>query len=563
LRREIDEAVNSGASVADFVRAVKSVDREAFRDVVVPHLRRAPGAIFLAWAPRVRARQRQRFEAAGRRDWGRAFGIFDTGDGRRRAEGRVDYFPVYYRETLDGEDDACFVGWDLGVDPASREAIDRARDTGQPAMTAMVKLDSDANAVLVYWPIYEKAAPRSTVAERRKHLRGVIAVIFEIDRLMGYALGPTPQEQIDVSLVDDTEAGMRRQLYARYRSHRFAEVRAPGGEGWMERLTPKAEATMTLDVGGRRWGVTFTPAAGYHGARSGVAVWLHLALGLLATTLVGGYLLLLIRRTDRVEQLVAFRTHALRNARDRLVSEVAERARAEEVARRLSQEALSVQEEMRRRLSRELHDEAGQSLTGLALHLRLLESDVPDEHPTLRQRLREAEVLASATAERMRALARDLRPPGLDTLGLNASLRGLCHTTSRRTGVPVGYSGTDAASVPDTVAVCLYRVLQEALTNAVKHARAAAITVVLQEDVESVTLSVADDGQGFDAEGVVSAGARTGGIGLVGMQERLENLGGWMRITSRQGEGTCLIAQVPVVRSDSCPGPISPAGATA
>lgn len=563
LRHELDEAVNSGASVADLFHALNSVGREVFRDFVVPHLRRAPGAIFLAWVPRVRAPARGRFETVGQSEWGSGFSIRDVAGGERKADPRAEYFPVYYRETLDRTDDLCFVGWDLGAVPASLEAIHRARDTGQPAMTARVKLATDANGVLVYWPIYEKNAARGTVAERREHLRGVIAVIFEIDRLMEYALGPTPPRDIDVSLADETEPGAGRLLYVRSHSGDAPDIRRRDSESAAEREPPLTSATMTLEVWGRRWAVTFMPTADYIGARTGMEMWLHLLLGLLVMALVGGYLLLLVRRTDQVERLVASRTHELRKAHDRLLSEVAERTHAEAAARRLSREALSIQEEERRRLSRELHDEAGQSLTGLGLHLSLLCADVPQAHAPLRQRLREAAVLANGTAERMRLLARGLRPPGLDTLGLNASLRGLCHEVRRQTGVPVEYTGTEAVVLPDAVAICLYRILQEALTNAVKHARATRIEVVLQEDAEAVTLTVTDDGCGFDAATVSSASQAAGGIGLVGMRERLENLGGCLQIDSRRGQGTCVIAQVPVAGEASSAKPTSMAGVPA
>ena len=563
LRREIDEAVTSGASVADFFNTMGSVSRSAFRDFVVPHLKRAPGAVFLAWAPRVRTRDRDQFETIGRKEWGPEFGIFDTEGRERRAEGRAEYFPVYYRETLDSNDDGCFVGWDLGMVPASLEALERARDTGQPTMTAKLKLATDANGVLVYWPIYEKDAARRTVEERRAHLRGYIAIIFEINRMMEFVLAQTPAKDIHVSVSDESEPVDQRLLYAGSSTGHATGVPWVGGQADGEGAPSALQSTMTLDVGGRHWAVTFAPAAGYVSARFGTDMWLHFVLGLLVTALVGGYLLLLVKRTDQVEQLVGSCTQELRRAHDRLLGEVAVRTRAEAVARRLSQEAQSIQEEERRRLSRELHDEAGQSLTGLALHLRLLGADVPEAHASLRQRLREAEALANTTAERMRLLARGLRPPGLDTLGLNASLRGLCHETRRQTGVPVEYTGTEAISVPDAIAICLYRVLQEALTNAVKHAHATQIEVVLQEDAEAVALSVMDNGRGFNTGSLQSTPQAAGGIGLVGMSERLENLGGRLQINSRRGQGTCLIAQVPVMGEASLARPASVVGAPA
>lgn len=556
LRHETEEAVIRGATVADFFHTVGSVDRHQFRYFVAPHLKRAPGVVSIVWAPRILARDRDRFEAMGRREWGPGFAIFDTVGRDQPAGRRPEHFPVYYRETLTGLDNVRFLGWDLAATPVRVEALERARDTGQPAMTAKVKLNTGAGGVIVYWPIYEKDATRRSVEERRAHLRGYIAMVFEINRLMEYALGPTPPTDINVSLSDDGAPADLRLLYARSGALQTTPVR------WLDRLSvgkktrSMVRSTMALEVGGRWWSVTCTPTANYFGVHIGPDMWRDLLLGPLITAFIGGYLLLLMRRTDQVEQLVASRTQEVQRAHDRLLAEVVERTRAETVARRLSQQVLSVQEEERRRLSRELHDEAGESLTGLVLSLELLATDVPDEHLSLRQRLHEAATLANETAERVRLLARGLRPPGLDTLGLNASLRGLCHEAQRRTGVPVEYTGTEVMPLADTITICLYRVLQEALTNVAKHAQASRIEVQLQEDAETVALSVTDDGRGFDT-GDSPTQDPIEGIGLVGMKERLELLGGRLEIVSRPGQGTCLMAQVPVMGEESLAGALS------
>jgi signal transduction histidine kinase len=297
--------------------------------------------------------------------------------------------------------------------------------------------------------------------------------------------------------------------------------------------------------------MTLTPTAAYVGGRMSSDIWEHLLLGLVVTGFVGGYLFLLMRRTDAVERQVAFRTQELQHAHDQLLAEVTERTRAEAVARQLTQQVLSVQEEERRRLSRELHDEAGQSLTGLVLNLQLLHAEVPEDQGSLRQRLRDAGALARGTAERIRLIARGLRPPVLDTLGLNASLRGLCHEVARRTGLSIEYTGTDVPPLPDTVTICLYRVLQEALTNVAKHARARQVRVGLRDDAESVSLWVEDDGVGFDTQASMSPRDPSRGIGLLGMQERLEQLGGQLEIASRPRRGTRLLAEVPVMEVES------------
>lgn len=223
--------------------------------------------------------------------------------------------------------------------------------------------------------------------------------------------------------------------------------------------------------------------------------------------------------------------------------------RSERRLRELGRQLVSAQEEERARVSRELHDEAGQSLTALKIHLELLHGELPAGASGLGARLREAVALVEATVDRVRALAQDLRPPALDTLGLNRTLEGFCRTFSHRTHLPVEYAGVELPSLRDVAQVCLYRFLQEALTNAAKHARASRVRVRLEALAGAVRLAVQDDGVGFDAARALG-GVEGGGLGLVGMRERLELLDGRLEICSAPGAGTAIAAVVPTDAPD-------------
>jgi signal transduction histidine kinase len=270
------------------------------------------------------------------------------------------------------------------------------------------------------------------------------------------------------------------------------------------------------------------------------------------------------RYREQLEQRVAERTADLVKANRQLQQEIAEREQVEaqriamlqvlekemivriEVEQRLerlAQQAVSAQEEERRRVSRELHDEAGQALTALKISLELARSDLPDGSDLLYQRVGEAIALTDATIEQIRLLAQGLRPPALDTVGLNAAQESFCRDFAQRTQLSVDYVGVELRSLPDAVGISLYRFLQEALTNVAKHADARHIRVELRQDAEAISLLVEDDGRGFDPEAVLHL--QPAGIGLLGMQERLKLLGGWLEITSRPGQGACLIAYVP------------------
>lgn len=239
------------------------------------------------------------------------------------------------------------------------------------------------------------------------------------------------------------------------------------------------------------------------------------------------------KHRDHLEELVAERTAELVGANERL--------------RRLAQQVISAQEEERQRLSRELHDEAGQALTALKIGQELIQADLPAESGSLYQRLAEAIALTDTTMEQMRLLAQDLRPPALDAVGLGPALEGFCRDFARRTQLSIDYLGAELPVLPEAINISLYRFLQEALTNVAKHARADQVRVALSYDAATVRLSVEDDGQGFDKQAVLSAsGQPTGvGLGLLGTQERLDLLGGWLEVESHLGQGTRLTAHIP------------------
>ncbi|MGW8318891.1 MAG: ATP-binding protein [Candidatus Promineifilaceae bacterium] len=285
-----------------------------------------------------------------------------------------------------------------------------------------------------------------------------------------------------------------------------------------------------------------------------------LAVPLLAEGDVEGVVCLFNTAPFNREQVAFFETLggtigiALYNAR--LFAEI--RASREHL-RWLARQVFSAQERERLRVSRELHDEAGQALTGLKFYLEMILADLNNqaqgandeagafelELDSLRQQLRAAIDLCESTMGQIRLLAHDLRPVALESMGLNTTLRGYCRDFTRRSQLPVDYTGEEVTELPDAVGICLYRFLQEALTNAAKHANASRVKVTLHGDAQTVSLSVEDDGQGFDARSIFGNIDRGEGIGLAGMRERLEAVGGQLVIQSKAGSGSRLIGWVP------------------
>lgn len=234
--------------------------------------------------------------------------------------------------------------------------------------------------------------------------------------------------------------------------------------------------------------------------------------------------------------------------RARLVAEL-----QRERLRVLTDRLVTTQEEERLRISRELHDEAGQALTSLKINLDLLRAGLPAEQENLRARLADLATLTGETMDTLRTLAHDLRPPGLDAFGLNVALEGLCHDYSTRTGLTAAYDGVELPGLPTAVALSLYRFVQEALTNIAKHAQARNVSVQLRQDDGELVLSVADDGNGFTYDPNTSQG----GVGLVSMHERADLLGGTLDIDTAPGRGARLTIRVPTEVYVAGEGPIT------
>ncbi len=241
------------------------------------------------------------------------------------------------------------------------------------------------------------------------------------------------------------------------------------------------------------------------------------------------------------------RRYAMGDARiDRLIyafndmAESLERQRGQ--VAQLSSRVLAAHEEERRRIARELHDEAGQSLTSLLLGLKALET-VNDEAER-KERLAGLLDSTSQTLDELRRLARNLRPPVLDDLGLGPALGSLLNEFSQTSGLEVERHISDLrGGLSKDAEVALYRVAQEALTNVAKHAQATRVSVRLEDEHGTARVSIEDDGVGFEASEILAgAGA---GLGVAGMQDRMALVGGSLRIRSRLDSGTTVVGEVP------------------
>jgi len=252
----------------------------------------------------------------------------------------------------------------------------------------------------------------------------------------------------------------------------------------------------------------------------------------LAVTLVLGGLLAVFasRRILDLEGQAASRYSEVTEARGQLKS--------------LSARLVETQEEERRTLSRELHDEVGQSLSAILVGLSNLSAAIRANARTqMETEVIELRRIVEGTVKMVRNITLLLRPSMLDDLGLIPALEWQAREVSRQTGLRVDVAASGVTDhMPEEFKTCIYRVVQEALHNVTRHAAAGSIRIVAQQEAGRLLLSIQDDGQGFDVQ-------RSRGLGLLGMEERVAHLGGTLQLVSEPGSGTLISVVLPLAPS--------------
>ena len=211
----------------------------------------------------------------------------------------------------------------------------------------------------------------------------------------------------------------------------------------------------------------------------------------------------------------------------------------------LSARLVDAQETERRSISRELHDEVGQALGLLLMEVGRLSNQLASSDEKTREMLDHIKTVAERVVQTVRNMALLLRPSMLDDLGLVPAVEWYARELSRQAGIEVKVHAENVSEkLPDEVKVCVYRVIQEALNNAQRHAHAKNVLVELTQSSDATRVKITDDGSGFDAK-------RTRGMGVLGMEERVKRLGGTINIDSRPGAGTTITVELPLAAGGS------------
>lgn len=368
-----------------------------------------------------------------------------------------------------------------------------------------------------------------------------LTVLYETCRILGTSLDLNRllNEALDriVTLVDSVQAGSiflfdpgEHALIARANYHNPAAKTPPEIREHVRDLAQRACETQEIAYDRQPNGDSVLAIPLVSGAKT---------IGALCLIHAGSFSNLAVLQT-LARQLVI----AIENAR--LYEQVQEK---EEVRGRLLERVVAAQEEERKRLARDLHDQTGQRLTALAMGISSVD-ELLDRNPTLaRQRLKELETLSEGAIDDLRQFVSDLRPALLDDLGLVAALRQIAKQIEEHGSVSVQYNVTGRRRrMSSQIETVLYRIAQEALNNTVRHAKATEITIDLHFNDHAVVLTIQDNGRGFEPTSILKPQAQVRAWGLLGMQERVGLVGGNFEIESAPGRGTRLVADIPLER---------------
>ena len=308
--------------------ASSEITRSEFAAVAEPYLRRYPHIQALEWIPRVPVSKRAQYELLAREDGFEEFQIVDwASEGETdRSPTRNEYFPAYYVEPYRGNEA------DVGIDLATRKpharAMAQARDTGQVAGTASPAGDDGQTAeqaadtcFQLFVPIYDRSGLTYSTEQRREHLRGFVLGVFRTGALIEDAIAPLTAEDISVCVSDTTADGPSIPLFPTGK----AAVDQNPTEGTVSASSSSLSCQQTISVGGRSWLARCVAEPGFTAARTSSAPWMALVGGLVLTGMLAVWLLTLIGRTARIEELVSRRTAELADANTELKREVSER----------------------------------------------------------------------------------------------------------------------------------------------------------------------------------------------------------------------------------------------
>lgn len=446
---------------------------------------------------------------------------------------RPEYSVLTFIEPIDQTPKGA--GFDLQANPLQHANHNLLRDSGRLISSGMpIAAMSGPNktGLGMRLPIYLPHAPTTTVEERRAAFVGSVGIAFAVDRLVLGVIDEIPVKGVRMTLVDNAVGIEGKRGRVLFDTATNPKPRTLAAMLFSEPFTK----TLPIDFNGRQWDATFSVERTdlYTGFEEFLP-WVAMLGGFVSSMLLYALFHALTSSRRRAIKMAKGMTRELRESQAKL-------QQSHQNLRRLAAHADQIKEGERKRIAREIHDDLGQNLLALRIEADMLATRTRDRHPRLHARARSTLSQIDATIKSVRQIINDLRPNVLD-LGLSAAVEWQIAEFRRRTGIACELvdEPTEVA-LSDHAATAFFRILQESLSNIVRHAHASSVRVELRSNGHQLSMTVSDNGIGLGAH----ERGKVGSFGLVGIEERISILGGSFSISSTDGEGTTVCVSVPL-----------------
>jgi len=426
------------------------------------------------------------------------------------------------------------LGVDLSTIPLVNDYLGTLRDTGRlhTSGTPIAFISGPNRTGLgMRLAVYKPHAPIETLSQRRDAYIGAVGIAFSVDKLVKGVIDEFPVKNVRMTLVDHAAGSVSP-------SRVLFDSGANGKEQTLSFLMPvdRFSRTVPIDFNGRVWDATYTVLATemYTGFEE-FAPWLAMLAGAVSSMLLYALFHTLTSSRRRAIKMAKGMTRELRDSQAKLQL-------SHQNLRRLAAHADQIKEGERKRIAREIHDDLGQNLLALRIEADMLSARTRDRHPRLHARARATLQQIDVTIKSVRQIINDLRPNVLD-LGLSAAVEWQIAEFTRRSAIVCELiDEPKEVALSDHAATAFFRILQESLSNIVRHAHASHVKVELKLAGTRLSMTVTDNGVGFQG----NERHKMGSFGLVGIEERINILGGSFSITSLAGEGTTVCVTVPL-----------------
>ncbi len=446
---------------------------------------------------------------------------------------RPEYSVITVFETVKPGDKV--LGFDLLANPLQAANQIRLREEGRLIASGMpipVHYGPKRTVLGMRLPIYQPNAPTGTVHQRREAFVGSVGIAFSVDTLVRGVIDEMPVRHVRMTLVD-SDVGIDKK-----RGRVLFDTAPTGPDASATGLLfgNRFSNTLPIDFHGRQWDATFSvDARDLNTGFEEFLPWLAMLAGFVSSMLLYALFHALTSSRRRAIKMAKGMTRELRDSQTKL-------EQSHQNLRRLAAHADQIKEGERKRIAREIHDDLGQNLLALRIEADMLATRTRERHPRLHERARSTLSQIDATIKSVRQIINDLRPNVLD-LGLSAAVEWQIAEFRRRTGIACELVAEPKdVTLGDHGATAFFRILQESLSNIVRHAHATNVRVELASNGRLLTMTVIDNGIGLGAR----ERGKAGSFGLVGIEERINILGGSFSISSTDGEGTTVCVSVPL-----------------